>query len=169
MPFHEDTLFREEVIRDYLLRRLDAATTETFESHYLSCDQCFEELRASQALMAGLGQRKLELRRVEDVLLLKFAGPAQLTRQSFELAEFQRAFQQKDTKVLIDLSQVTRIDSAGLGQLISCYSHAVKNRGMLKLLNPTAEVQRVLHLTRIDSVLEAYHDERQAFESFTST
>ena len=104
--------------------------------------------------MAGLGQRKLELRRVEDVLLLKFAGPAQLTRQSFELAEFQRAFQQKDTKVLIDLSQVTRIDSAGLGQLISCYSHAVKNRGMLKLLNPTAEVQRVLHLTRIDSVLQ---------------
>jgi anti-sigma B factor antagonist len=169
MPFHEDTLFREEVIRDYLLRRLDAATTETFESHYLSCDQCFEELRASQALMAGLGQRKLELRRVEDVLLLKFAGPAQLTRQSFELAEFQRAFQQKDTKVLIDLSQVTRIDSAGLGQLISCYTHAVRNRGMLKLLNPTAEVQRVLHLTRIDSVLEAYYDERQAFESFTST
>ena len=169
MPFHEDTLFREEVIRDYLLRRLDAATTETFESHYLSCDQCFEELRASQALMAGLGQRKLELQRVEDVLLLKFAGPAQLTWQSFELAEFQRAFQQKDTKVLIDLSQVTRIDSAGLGQLISCYSHAVKNRGMLKLLNPTAEVQRVLHLTRIDSVLEAYYDERQAFESFTST
>ena len=169
MPFHEDTLFREEVIRDYLLRRLDAAATETFESHYLSCDQCFEELRASQALMAGLGQRKLELRRVEDVLLLKFAGPAQLTWQSFELAEFQRAFQQKDTKVLIDLSQVTRIDSAGLGQLISCYSHAVKNRGMLKLLNPTAEVQRVLHLTRIDSVLEAYYDERQAFESFTGT
>jgi anti-sigma B factor antagonist len=168
MPFHDDLLFREEVIRDYLLRRLDAAATETFESHYLSCDQCFEELRASQALMAGLGQRKLELRRVEDVLLLKFAGPAQLTRQSFELAEFQRAFQQKDTKVLIDLSQVTRIDSAGLGQLISCYSHAVKNRGMLKLLNPTAEVQRVLHLTRIDSVLEAYYDERKAFESFTS-
>ena len=169
MQFHEDPLFREEVIRDYLLRRLDAATTETFESHYLSCDKCFEELRASQALMAGLGQRKLELRRVEDVLLLKFAGPAQLTRLSFELAEFQRAFQQKDTKVLIDLSQVTRIDSAGLGQLISCYTHAVKNRGMLKLLNPTAEVQRVLHLTKIDSVLEAYDDERKAFESFSST
>jgi anti-sigma B factor antagonist len=169
MQFHQDPLFREEVIRDYVLRRLDAATAETFESHCLSCDKCFEELRVSQALMAGLGQRKVELRRVQDVLLLQFAGPVQLTRLSFDLAEFQRAFQQKDTKVLIDLSQVTKIDSAGLGQLISFYSHAVKNRGMLKLLNPTAEVQRLLRLTKIDSVLEAYDDERKAFESFSST
>jgi anti-sigma B factor antagonist len=169
MQFHQDPLFREELIRDYLLRRLDAATAETFESHYLSCDKCFEELLTSEALVAGLGQRKVELRRVEDVLLLQFAGPAQLTRESFDLAEFQRAFQQKDTKVLIDLSRVTKIDSAGLGQLISCYSHAVKNRGMVKLLNPTAEVQTLLRLTKIDSVLEAYYDERQAFESFSSS
>jgi anti-anti-sigma factor len=169
MQLHQDQLFREELIRNYLLRKLDAAAVETFESHYLSCDSCFEELRSSQALMAGLGQRKIELRRVEDVLFLQFAGPAQLTRESFDLAEFQKAFQQKDTKVLIDLSQVTKIDSAGLGQLISYYSHAVKNRGMLKLLNPTAEVQTLLRLTKIDSVFEAYYDEGQAFESFRST
>jgi anti-sigma B factor antagonist len=89
-----------------------------------------------------------------------------LTRQSFELEELQRAFQQKDTKVLIDLGRVTKIDSAGLGQLMSCYSHAVKNQGILKLLNPTAEVQSLLRLTKIDSVLETYYDERQALRSF---
>jgi anti-sigma B factor antagonist len=165
----QNPLFREELIRDYLLRRLDADEAEAFESHYLDCDPCFEEMRASQALMTGLGQSKLELRRVEDMLVLQFAGPAQLTRQSFELTELKRAFQQKDTKVLIDLSRVTKIDSAGLGQLIACYSHAVKNQGTVKLLNPTPEVQTLLRLTRIDSVLETYYDERQAFESFNST
>jgi anti-sigma B factor antagonist len=169
MQLHENPLYREELIRDYLLKRLDPDTAETFESHYLSCDECFEELRVSRMLMAGLGQSKIELRRVKDVLLLQFAGPAQLTRQSFELEELQRAFQQKDTKVLIDLGRVTKIDSAGLGQLMSFYSHAVKNQGILKLLNPATEIQELLRLTRIDSVLETYYDERQALQSFEHT
>jgi len=168
MQLHQDPLVREEVIRDYLLKRLDAETAEAFESHYLSCDECFEELRVTRLLMAGLGQCQIEARRVEDVLVLQFAGPAQLTRESFELEELRRAFQQKDTKVLIDLGRVTKIDSAGLGQLISCYSHAVKNQGILKLLNPTAEVQTLLRLTKLDTVLETYHDERHALGSFES-
>jgi len=50
--------------------------------------------------------------------------------------------------------------------LISHYSHMVKNQGMLKLLNPNPQVQTLLRLTRIDSVLETYHDERQALASF---
>lgn len=116
--------------------------------------------------MAGLGQSKVVRRRVDDVLVLQFVGTAQLTRQSLELEELQRAFQQKDTKVLIDLSRVTKIDSAGLGQLMSCYSRAVKNQGILKLLNPTAEAQELFRLTKIDSVLEIYYEERQALQSF---
>jgi anti-sigma B factor antagonist len=166
MQFHHDLTFREELIRDYLRRRLDAEAAEAFERHYLACDECFEELRVSRTLMAGLNQSRIELRRVDDVLVLQFAGPAELIRQSFELDELQRAFRQEDTKVLIDLGRVVKIDSAGLGQLISHYSHMVKNQGTLKLLNPTAEVQTLLRLTRIDSVLETYHDERQALESF---
>jgi anti-sigma B factor antagonist len=166
MQFHQDLTFREELIRDYLRKRLDADTTEAFESHYLSCEECFEELRVSRMLMAGLSHSRIELRRVDDVLVLQFAGPAELIRQSFELDELQRAFRQKDTKVLIDLGRVVKIDSAGLGQLMSHYSHVVKNQGMLKLLNPNPEVQTLLRLTRIDSVLETYHDERQALESF---
>ena len=44
MQFHDDPTFREEVIRNYLRRTLDADAAEAFESHYLSCDECFEEL-----------------------------------------------------------------------------------------------------------------------------
>jgi anti-sigma B factor antagonist len=166
MQFHEDPTFREEVIRNYLRRTLDAEATEAFESHYLSCDECFEELRVTGLLLVGLHQSRIELRHVVDVLVLQFAGPAELTRQSFELGELQRALRRSDTKVLIDLGRVVKIDSAGLGQLISHYSHVVKNRGMLKLLNPNAQVETLLKLTRIDSVLETYHDERQALASF---
>src|SRR5215831_987920 len=160
MDFHQDLLAREEIIRNYLLRRLDANTAEAFESHYLSCDECFEELRASQLLVVGLGQSKLEVRRVGDVVVLGFSVPARLTRQSEELqALFGDVLQQKDTKVLIDLSRVSRIDSRGLGMLMACYTHAVRNQGMLKLLNPSAEVQNLLRLTRMDTVLETHYDE----------
>jgi anti-anti-sigma factor len=167
MDFHQDLLAREEIIRNYLLRRLDANTAEAFESHYLSCDDCFEELRASQLLVVGLGQSKLEVRRIGDVVVLGFNVPARLTRQSEELqALLGDVLQQKDTKVLIDLSRVSRIDSRGLGMLMACYTHAVRNQGMLKLLNPGTEVQSLLRLTRMDTVLETHYDEGQALQSF---
>ena len=168
MQRHDDPVQRETQIREYLLKRLDAATAEAFESHYLACDQCFEELRAIELLVAGLAHTKVDRRRLEDVVVLEFSRPASLTRQSREMtALLQGVLQQKDTKVLIDLSRVSRIDSAGLGLLMSCYSHAIRNRGMLKLLRPSGPVQNLLRLTKIDSVLETYEDEHQALQSFT--
>lgn len=167
MDYHDDRLVREELIRRYLLRRLDAAAAEAFESHYLACDDCFEELRASELLIGSLSQTEPDRRRLEDVLVLKFHRPVELIRRSDEMTALLRGvLEQKDTKVLIDLSRVSRIDSAGLGALMSCYSHAIRNNGMLKLLNPSQEVRHLLKLTRIDSVLETYDDEHQAVASF---
>jgi anti-sigma B factor antagonist len=167
MQLHEDPLIREQLIRNYLLKRLDAEAAESFEGHYLGCEECFEELRTTQLLIAGLSQSTLDARRLEDVLVLEFTNPAQLIRQSRALTELSKeVLQQKDTKVLIDLSRVSRIDSAGLGLLMRCYSHAVRNSGMLKLLNPNPEVQKLLELTKIDSVVESFDDERKALQSF---
>ncbi len=168
MEFHDDPMAREELIRDYLLKRLDSNTTEAFESHYIYCDECFEELRASRLLVSGLGRSKVEVHPQEDVVVLQFASPARLTRESQEIREVSAGvLQQKDTRVLIDLSKVSKIDSAGLGLLMTCYSHVVKNQGMLKLLNPNAEVQDLLQLTKTDSVLETYFDKNQALKSFS--
>ena len=170
MRFHDDPLQREERIRDYVLRRLAPAAVEEFESHYLVCDECYEELRVTQLMLAGLAQSRIERRRLEDVVVLEFSHPAQLIRQAQELRQLlDGVLEQKDTKVLIDLSRVSRIDSAGLGLLINCYSHAVRNRGMLKLLHPTAPVRDLLRLTRIDGVIETFDDESLALASFQSS
>jgi anti-sigma B factor antagonist len=167
MQLHEDSLTREQWIRDYLLRRLDPASAEQFEQHYLGCDECFEELRATRLLMSGLTRSGIGRRRLQDVVVLEFSHPAQLVRQAQELRQLlQGVVEQSDTKVLIDLSRVSRIDSAGLGMLINCYSHAVRKHGMLKLLKPSEPVKNLLRLTRIDSVIETYFDEAQAVESF---
>jgi anti-sigma B factor antagonist len=168
--FADDRLVREEMIRDYLLRKLDREATEALESLYLSSDECFEELETGRLLMLGLGQARVEAQRLEDVTVLRFTGPASLIRQSQEMYElFDGVRQQSDTKVLIDLSSVSRIDSSGLGLLMSCYSHAVKNHGVLKLINPNVEFRNLLRLTRIDSVLECYDNEGAALQSFTQS
>lgn len=167
MPFHDEPLLREELIVKYLQRRLDAATTEAFESHYLACDVCFEELQVSQLVTECLSQGTIDRRYSGEVAVLQFAGPVQLTRRSADLTALsQSVLEQRDTNVLIDLSRVSRIDSAGLGLLMSCYSHAVRNRKAFKLLNPNSDVRELLRLTKIDAVLETYDNEQEALQSF---
>ena len=165
--FHEDPVLREEFITGYLRRRLSADLVEQWESHYLACDDCFEEIRATELLIRGLGEPMVERRLVNDVTVLRFAQGSQLLASSLELAELSNVIRvQKDTKVLIDLSKVSRIDSTGLGVLMNCYCHAVKNAGALKLLNADAPVRRVLSVTKIDSVLQMFEDEAAAIASF---
>ena len=168
MDFHKDVVFREQLITRYLQHRLTGELAEQWETHYLGCDECFEEIRATELLISGLGEPIVERRRINDVTVLKFARPTQLLAASLELTELSKAIRlESDTKVLIDLSRVSRIDSTGLGVLMGCYSHAVKNAGVLKLLNPDAPVRRVLSMTKIDSVLQTFEDEAVAIDSFS--
>jgi anti-sigma B factor antagonist len=165
--FHGDPVIREQLIVRYLQHRLSFELAEEWEGHYLGCNDCFEELGATELLIRGLGEPTVERKRVNDVTVLKFARGTQLLAASLELTELSKAVRlESDTKVLIDLSQVSRIDSTGLGVLMNCYCHAVKNAGALKLLNPDAPVRRVLSMTRIDTVLQTFEDETVAIQSF---
>ena len=167
MDFHGDPVVREQLIARYLKHRLTAELTEELESHYLGCEDCFEEIRATELVIRALGEPTVERTRVNDVTVLKFARGTQLLAESLELTELSKAIRlESDTKVLIDLSRVSRIDSTGLGVLMNCYCHAVKNAGALKLLNPDAAVRRVLSVTKIDSILQTFEDEAAAIESF---
>jgi len=167
IDLHRDPVLREELIRGYLCRRLSPELTEEFESHYLGCDECFEETQATRLLIQGLGEPVIARQRINDVTVIRFQGNARLLAASLELSELANALRlQNDTKVLIDLSRVSRIDSTGLGVLMNCYCHAIKNSGVLKLLHPDAPVKRMLSMTKIDSVVETFADETSAIASF---
>jgi anti-anti-sigma factor len=158
---------REQIIAKYLSRSLDADAVEEFEGHYLGCDECFDELRVSELLAAELRASNLAWRHTDGVSVLQFRTKAQLTHSAKELDELRReVLEQSDSRVIIDLSRITRIDSAGLGQLMSCYSHLVRNNGSLKVLNATPEVQKVLDMTGISTLISAFNDEREAVLSF---
>src|ERR1700735_3284837 len=158
---------REQVIAKYLSRSLDAEAVEEFEGHYLGCDECFDELQVSERLAADLRASNLSWNQTEGVSVLRFKANAELTHSAQELDELRReGLEQRDSRVIIDLSHVTRIDSAGLGQLMSCYSHLIKNRGALKVLNPAPEIRKLLDMTGLSTVIPTFQDEREALNSF---
>src|SRR5215475_1063810 len=158
---------REQIIAKYLSRSLDSEAVEEFEGHYLGCDECFDELRVSERLAADLRASNLAWNQTEGVSVLRFKANAELTHSAKELEELRReVLEQNDSRVIIDLSRVTRIDSAGLGQLMSCYSHLVRNQGALKVVNVTPEIKRLMDMTGISSLIPSFSDEQEAVRSF---
>jgi anti-anti-sigma factor len=164
---HTDVVARERTIARYLARTLGQRESTEFENHYLSCDDCFEELRATELLLIGLGQPAVRSSRAGDVTVIRFTGETELTGKSSELdALVQLVDKRGDTKVLIDLEKVSRIDSAGLGMLMRCYTHTIRKSGMLKLLQPAPQVKKVLSITKMDSVIAVFEEETAALHSF---
>lgn len=164
---HADPIRREQNIAHYLARKLEEQARDAFESHYLVCQDCFEELRAAELAIAGLGPASIECTCDRDITVVRFRESAELTAASPTLGNLLNTVEgRSDTKVLIDLSRVSRIDSAGLGMLMRCYAHAVRNDRVLKLVHPAAQVKRVLSITRIDSVVPTFEDEKVALQSF---
>ena len=158
---------REQIIAKYLSRALDSDSVEEFEGHYLGCDECFDELQLSERIADDLRASCLTWQQTGGVSVLEFRKSAQLTHSADELDELRReVLEQRDSQVIIDLSRVTKIDSAGLGQLMSCYSHLVRNKGALKVLNPVPEVRKMLDMTGISTLIPAFTSMQEAVRSF---
>ena len=74
--------------------------------------------------------------------------------------------QQGRVKIVLDLQQVTYIDSSGLGQLVAGFTTVTNQGGQLKLLKPTKRLKDLLEITRISAIFEIYDDEGKAVRTF---
>ena len=74
------------------------------------------------------------------------------------LAQGHRAF-------VLNLADVPYVDSFGLGQLITIWTSVRSNGGQLILLRPTDHVQKLLEITRLNSVFHTSSEEAQAVSS----
>lgn len=69
-------------------------------------------------------------------------------------------------RVLLNMKDVTYIDSAGLGELVGSYATMTNQGGQMKLLYAENKVRDVLQVTRLYSVFENFSDEAAALRSF---
>src|SRR3954447_10799412 len=74
--------------------------------------------------------------------------------------------QQGHKKVLLNLGDVSYVDSAGLGEIVQSYATLTKNGGALKLLNVTKRIKDLLSITKLLTVFECHDNEARAVSSF---
>ena len=68
--------------------------------------------------------------------------------------------------ILVNLGDVSYIDSSGIGELVSAYTAVSNQGGQLKLLNLTKKVHDLLQITKLYTVFDVRDDEAEAISSF---
>ena len=111
---------------------------------------------------------KLTTRQVGDVTVVDVAGRITLGEGSSILRDSMRDLVSKgQKKVLLNLSDVTYIDSSGIGELVSGFTTITNAGGQLKLLGLTNRVKDLLQITKLYTVFDVHEDEPHAVRSFT--
>ncbi len=110
---------------------------------------------------------KLSTRQVGNVTVIDVAGRITLGEGSSALRETLRDLVAKhQNKILLNLADVTYIDSSGIGELVSGYTTVTNTGGSLKLLNLNKRVKDLLQITKLYTVFEVHEDEAAAIRSF---
>jgi anti-sigma B factor antagonist len=69
-------------------------------------------------------------------------------------------------KLLLNLAEVSYIDSSGIGEMVSGFTTIANQGGQVKLLNLTKRVKDLLQITKLYTVFEVFDDEATAVRSF---
>ena len=111
---------------------------------------------------------KLNTRQVGNVSVIDVAGRITLGEGSAALREMLRDMVAKNqNKILLNLADVTYIDSSGIGELVSAYTTVTNTGGQLKLLNLNKRVKDLFQITKLYTVFEVKEDEADAIRSFS--
>ena len=74
---------------------------------------------------------------------------------------------QGNKNMLLNLRDVSYVDSSGVGELFSSFTSVRNQGGVLKLSNPNERVRNLLQLTKLNTVIEVMQDESTAVQSFS--
>ena len=106
-------------------------------------------------------------RTVGGVTILDVTGQVTLNDGADQIRDKVKAILQEGKRqVLINLAQVSYMDSAGLGELVQAYSTVSKQKGQLKLLSPTKRLKDLLVITKLATVFDSFDDESAALASY---
>jgi anti-anti-sigma factor len=109
---------------------------------------------------------QIEERTVGDVTVLELKGRFVDDREEIFRATINRLVRQGRVKIVLNFDLVEYIDSAGLGMLVSRYIRLTKHDGQLKLCHLHRRSSRVLDITKLLTVFEAYDSVDAAVRSF---
>ena len=110
---------------------------------------------------------KIVERQVGDVIILDLHGKILIGEGDDALRDaVTKLIDGGKTKLLLNLADVPYVDSAGLGEIVRCYTTVSRKSGKLKLINLTKKIQDLLAITKLLTVFETYDTEEEGVRSF---
>ena len=114
-------------------------------------------------------QLNMSERQVDAVTILDLSGKLTIDQGAQRLKDKVNSLvQQGRTAVVVNLGDVSYIDSGGLGQLVASYTSLKKASGTLKLLNLNKRNHDLLSITRLVTLFDTFDSEDDAVNSFYS-
>lgn len=97
----------------------------------------------------------VDVREVNGVTVVALEGDIDLQSSPAVRQQLLACFE-KTSRVAVDLSGVTYIDSSGVASLVEAFQVARKKNGTFGLVNVSSAVMRVLSLARLDKVFSIH-------------
>jgi len=112
---------------------------------------------------------KATSRSADGVEIIKLEGKITIGSGDVQLREtINKLVEEGKKDILINMKDVTTIDSSGIGELVGCYTSVTNKGGKLKLLHLPPKISDVLTVTQLITVFDVYEDEAEAVASFKS-
>ena len=108
----------------------------------------------------------LETRNRGDVAIVHCQGRIVYRDEAAALSRVVGELLHKGTKLVLDLSGVSSMDSAGIGELVLLETWAQQRNAELKCAGATTLVRTLLDITNLDSILDVHESVKEALESF---
>ncbi len=110
---------------------------------------------------------KVNIRSEGEVSVVDLSGKITIGEGDVVLREtVETLLKEGRSKIVLNLSRISYMDSAGIGELVACYKRSREKGGQLKLLNPSGKVYDLLQLTKLEEIFETFRDEGEAIQSF---
>jgi anti-sigma B factor antagonist len=158
----EDASFFREVLKEG--RSLVVVRTESQETAAAAC-AVLDRLALGMQGRTPVKMRTVT-RQVGEVIVLDVSGRITLGEGNVMLREIVRDLAEKgNNKIVLNLGEVSYIDSSGVGELVKALTTIRNKGGQLKLANLNQRVHDLLQMTRLSTVFEIEKDEAGALKS----
>jgi anti-sigma B factor antagonist len=112
---------------------------------------------------------KTSVREVRGVSILDLKGKITIGSGDVQLREtINRLVDEGKKNILINMQDVTTIDSSGIGELVGCYTSVTNKGGKLKLLHLPPKISDVLTVTQLITVFDVFESESEAVTSYAA-
>ena len=106
-------------------------------------------------------------RRIDGIIVVTCIGALVFDEEATSLRVLVKDLLKECRQIVLDLGDITHIDSIGLGTLVALHISARNLGGGMKLANVRNRVKEALQITRLVTVFEVFDTPEDAIASFT--